>query len=94
MNPPSAPKPTTWWNHTITALRHHGDLVQPNLTTLECPEPGATLLNTLFSTTDAESTTALAAMPTPSAVIAVSQAISALSIALQEPGLSNFRLFP
>jgi hypothetical protein len=75
-----------WWNTSVQGLNHHPNRSSANLTKIECPEPGHTLLPGLISGA-LESSAALTTMPTNDAVVAAAQVISALSIALDDPEL-------
>lgn len=76
----------TWWNNSVQALNHHPDRSSIDLTKIECPEPGRTLLSGLVSGTP-DLSAALAVMPVNDTVVATAQAISILSIALDNPEL-------
>ncbi|WIV59124.1 hypothetical protein [Amycolatopsis nalaikhensis] len=74
---------TTWWNRTLQVLRRQPELLgqQPH-----CPDPGGALLKSATTDGDVPSGT-LDDLPTAHAAVAVAQAISAISLALEAPEL-------
>lgn len=76
-----------WWADTVQVaqrLQADGDF---DLTSVVCPEPGAALLGTVTKP-DSVADLTLTGMPTETVVVAVTQAVSALSISLKSPELA------
>src|SRR5207248_8500491 len=71
----------TWWSRTRQILRRQPELLREQPL---CPSPGAALLRTT-TTEDVEQSGTLDNMPTAQAAIAVAQAISAISLAIEDP---------
>jgi hypothetical protein len=76
-----------WWGDTVQVAQRLQVDEHFDLTAVECPEPGAALLKTVTKT-DREAESPLASMSTATAVVAVVQAVSALSITLKNPDLA------
>ncbi len=72
---------TTWWNRTLQTLRQLPELPHREP---QCPDPGAALLKSATTDEGAPSGT-LDDLSTAHAAIAVAQAISAISLALDDP---------
>ncbi|MBE8523329.1 hypothetical protein ILP97_38570 [Amycolatopsis sp. H6(2020)] len=73
----------TWWNRTLQVLRRQPELLgkQPH-----CPEPGAALLKSATGDRGRPSST-LEDLSTGEAAVAVAQAVSAISLTLDDPDL-------
>lgn len=71
---------STWWGRAVRAFGDRPDVVER--AAARCPEPGAGLLRRI-------TTASLDDLPTPTAVVAVVQAVSALGIAAQKPYLPH-----
>jgi hypothetical protein len=76
-----------WWADTVQIAQRLQADEDFDLTTVGCPEPGAGLLATVTKP-DRAVDSALASMPTETVVVAVTQAVSALSILLKSPELA------
>lgn len=76
-----------WWADTVQVAQRLQVDEHFDLTAVVCPEPGAALLKTVTKS-GGETIAHLADMPTATTVVAIVQAVSALSIALESPELA------